>query len=376
MNHYAIEEWYADKTFTVGGTWKDDLATDGILSALLIEVQMTAVSNATLGGGPWRVIDWIDQIRVIQDGSREIVNVNAHQLEAAVFYNLGIPPGGKWANYASQNMRAWLLIPFGRYPGDPGYGLNLGGARKTELQLHNTSSSTYHNAATVTVQAMVARGRYAPAVNGYFKMLELRSYQSDASEQEQMQLVEADPVHSVFVRAQADRDANYLVEAPFGDACRKLKVATEDGGRIIYEGRIDRLAFWTWFDMLRLPFTGGFLDATADKGHDMGWGRPTHFAGIAGSKDGAVASSVPTITGDEQKISIQMENREADCPPHLIVGGVALHETVPVYMARQPDLSDCLMPGVELPLRITTEPHSAAANNDTDLEVFYRSWHR
>lgn len=112
-------------TLTEATTNRLDLPEAGALSGIAIQTHtINAVSGMSAQDNPWP-IQHHTKVRVVGNGNVEIVNAPAKYLQAMYCWDQKIDPVGYYTQTASLYQRNFWYIPFGRYLGDPKYGLQL-----------------------------------------------------------------------------------------------------------------------------------------------------------------------------------------------------------------------------------------------------------
>jgi len=116
-------------------------------------------------------IQLTSKLRIVGNGNFEVVNCRGKQLHAIDYWNTGVPDPDSivyWnGNTAAQN----FFLPFGRYPGDPKYGLWLEKfAAGVEFEETNTVSTTYYTDATskYDIYALMRKNPEASMFSGGF----------------------------------------------------------------------------------------------------------------------------------------------------------------------------------------------------------------
>lgn len=132
-------------TLDEGQTNKEDLPDKGHVSGLLIHSQ--AVNAAALNEYDNKYpIQRHTKIRIVGNGNFEVINLRAKYLQAIGCWDHGRNPVGNYTDVNGLYQRNYFYIPFGRYLGDPDYGLDLAKfASGVELEETNNYSTTYHS---------------------------------------------------------------------------------------------------------------------------------------------------------------------------------------------------------------------------------------
>jgi hypothetical protein len=118
------------------------LPDKGYLSGLYLKLKQTNAANNAALDERWPFQQ--TSLRIIGNGNVEIINLRGRQLEAINFWDTGEMPKNNLNDVGGGVQEAYAFIPFGRYLGDPKYGLILEkfGAG-VEFEDSNTFSTTY-----------------------------------------------------------------------------------------------------------------------------------------------------------------------------------------------------------------------------------------
>ncbi len=356
------------KAITRNTTFRIDLPESGMLSGLLLRFDADCASGATLTNKNWRLIDHLTKIEIIANGATVIKSLSGFQLQYLGFLQQRIVPPHFWRNYATNTQMEYLLITFGRFLGDPDYGLDLSQFDNVELRITNTGSSTFYGA-DIRLSIMQSYLRdVAGGFQGYIRSEEWRKYTTAQAGVEYFTLPTEYPIAGLYLRAMPS-NTNGLMDTGFHNLMHDLDFSIGGGQKQLYKGGLDDLIIFNYLEQGIELFTSGHMDRTADYAGDVGIGRMFGWAGISGSKDGAVSSTIPTILADESYNTIKPEAREADSPIHFIVRGMGYHNCA--YLVHAPNLEPELMLNPaevgDVRLNITTKDSSSAASGENQL---------
>lgn len=153
MGYWYWRQLFNEKVLDENTTNRMDLPEKGYLSGLMLGLQMTnLVGNYALDD------KWPFQqttLKVVGNGNKELINLRGRQLEALNFWDTGkIPKNILWDDIGGGSM-AYAYIPFGRYMGDPKYGLILDKfSAGVQLVDENTVSTTYFTDGSVKLDVL------------------------------------------------------------------------------------------------------------------------------------------------------------------------------------------------------------------------------
>jgi hypothetical protein len=355
-------------TMALGETYHLDLPKSGMLSALQVQVSGACVSGATLGGGDYRLIDFLPTIEVIANGATVIKSLSAKHLYYINWLKQGVLPVHNWRNYATNTQFDNFFILFGRRLFDQQYGLDLGRYDQCELKITNNASATYYGAALgVTILQHWWRD-FAGGFQGFLRSELWRQWTTVQNETKYLLLPSEYPISGLYLRA-LPSVTNGLSDTGFANLMYDIDFSMGGGTKRLYKGGLSQLALANYQEKGLLALTAAELDLTADKGVDVGLGRLFGWSGISGSKDGAVSAVVPTELADAADNTISFEAREADSPIEVINMGYAPMNMS--YLIDVPDLDPNLMldPKRDGETRLNIQTRNAAASADGTNEV-------
>lgn len=131
--------WTVDESTTN----KFDLPERGHLSGLAIKLRETNETNIDTYDNPYPMQK--TTIRIVGNGNVEIMDLRGRQLQAINFWESGEMPHDHLINWDANVVEQFAYIPFGRFLGDPKYGLILENfAAGVEFEETNTFDTTYY----------------------------------------------------------------------------------------------------------------------------------------------------------------------------------------------------------------------------------------
>jgi len=212
-------------------TYKVELPTSNIMSGLLVRMQWT---NGSSGGGGEDIIDAVDKIEVIRDGSEVLFSLTGIEAAKVGHFMMGKPIPHYRNDNASVVQWAYFPIFFGRYFKDPNYWLNC--ARATSLDLKVTYSPTISAACfasgtgRIEVDAWMYLDGQPGDYKGTFKTHRIKQFTSAASGDKEVEFTRKYPLYRVYV---------YAYEAGVAEGTDITDVSFElnDGEKVIRKGR-------------------------------------------------------------------------------------------------------------------------------------------
>jgi len=308
-------------TMTLGQTYRIDLPKSGMLSSLLIRVNANCTSGASLGGGAWRLLDFLGKLEIIGNGAQIIKSLDVKHLHFLSWLHQGIVPPHFWRNYADNTQYEYFLVNFGRYAGDPDFGLDLGRYDSVELRLANSGSATYYST-DMSISILQTFVRDAPGTfKGYLRSEEWRKWTTVQNETQYLLLPTEYPISLLAVQS-VPHATNGMFDTNPQNLMYNLDLSKQGGTLGIYQGGMDALFVQNYMERGAEIITGGQADLTADKGIDVGVGRMFNWNSGASSKDGGVDAVVPTMIADATDGTISFEAREVDAPIQFLARGM------------------------------------------------------
>lgn len=219
-----------------------ELARAGLLSAIMLRLECT--NGAT--SGTERLRDAIDRVEVIADGSDVLFSLEGTEIERWQYVWQKRRAAQVLTQRLSVVQELSLLVPFGRFIGDPALNLDLSKYQRVELsiQFSPTISGTAFTTATFTISAIEYSWRpenMPVGRRGFLRTRQIRSFTSAVSGEEVVELDRRYPLMGALV---------YAREAAIADGVDITIVEVrENDGRVI-------------------PYTARWLDAQMEN-HEM-----------------------------------------------------------------------------------------------------------
>lgn len=345
-------------------TFKLDLPEHGLLSGILLRISGNQISGYGQGAHDWRIIDEISKIAVLLNGATICKSLTGYQAQALAFYDQGVLPPGSWRNYATNTQFEYILINFGRYLGDPDFGLDLSRFDNVELQITNTATSSDFTSFSVSVQGLYLRAAPSGQFKGYMRTEEWRSWTTVSDEWKYNDLPTEHLIRRVLLQAIPDQDADFNNESDMSNLMDDVELSLDTGQVRIYKGGIDDLMRENYLDTGKPVITGGQAYMLADDGIDTGVGRAFTFVGGSVSKDGAGSATIPTLAADELSGTIKPETYEADSPINFLSIGMAPFYTALFDFNLGWDVGNWLDPNSRKTVKLDIHTRSGASYAD------------
>lgn len=208
-----------------------ELPKADLLSALEVRYQATNDTNRNTE----RIIDAIDRVEVIADGSTVLFSLRGAELVRHNWFMLRHHPAWQLSEDPADDQYVHLIVPFGRFPYDPQFALDLGQYTSVELRVAVSptiaAGGFVTNSGQLTVAAIMYREGPLPAGRlGFMRTTEVFSFTSAATGERRVELPRLFPYRHVMVTA-----INPNVED--GVAITRLQLDLATGTRVPIDAR-------------------------------------------------------------------------------------------------------------------------------------------
>jgi len=363
-------------SMTLDGTYRLDLPDHGLLGSLLLRITGREITGLGQGGGDWRIVDFLDKIEVRLNGSTVCKSLSGYLCQAFATYDQGVIPPGAWRNYATNMQSEYVLINFGRHLFDPEMVLDLARFKDVELRITNSAEATDFSGLGLTVVAYWLREATTPALGGYMRTEEWRSWATVSDETKYLVLPVEYPIRRVCLQAVPAVDGSYVEKTGMHNLMDDVKLALDTGQILLWDGSIEDLIRDNFLDFGKEYIVTGSHYMTADKGVRVDLGYVLGGAWGAGSQDGAGAATIPTMETGRTSFTQKPETYEADSPIGFIFKGLAPFETALFRFDHDKNPASWLDPRARasVELNIHTREHADAVDgaNTVALDRFVR----
>lgn len=351
------------KTLTVGSTDKIELPDNGDLSALMIRFTGTTASNLKrTTGGDWRLREYFSDIVLKVNGTTELCHIDGRQLAAFHFFDLGEMPFDKTHNYGTASVDDWLMLCFGRYPGDPEIGVQLGSYDNPELWLTNSASSSEFSGLGLDLVCLMRWKGGAGFPAGYLHKKEFKSWTGVRAETEPTKLPTTDKCRRILLRSDPEKDSAYINKTNIFNPMENVKLSFRSGQDIFYDGHSEIMARVLHFlqgNLVRTSCAAGF---NADVGFAVGIGYVNGRSGVSGPRGGSAGTTFPSLEGNRTDTTQKLEGGGGDDMPELMFQGICPENTFGFVFDQDPRPQTWLDLAVEkqVELEIKTRDHADA----------------
>lgn len=332
-------------SMTFAQTYELDLPKSGFLGSLVLYIRSTDTGTPFATGCKYRLIDFISKIEVIGDGSEVIKSFDGLEALAAAWYDDGVEPVSMWRHYSNTPHRQWIPIHFGRFLQDELYGLDLSRFDQVTLKITNDASATYFTTdITLSVIAYWLR-EAAGALGGYFREEVWKSWAPAAAATEYSDLPTALPIRRLLLEARPARDtADAKNNSSMHRLMSDIDFTFRTGQTRVYKGALEVLGHLSSQELRRHVETRGGAYRTAGYGFECGVGYVINGLGYGGADTDGITTALANMRQDVQDSAQEQGYNSANGMLQWAVRGHGYQHTVPLWLARAPDLSDMIDP--------------------------------
>ncbi len=177
MQTWEVRKLIPESTWTYGATVRTILPTSGQLAGLIYHLSATPVNDARNALEKWRLLDYINEIKVLVNGStveKSMTGRMAHYLNRS---DGGPAILDQHQNYGTSTNRVHGCLNFGRYFKDKEYGLDLGRYDSVELQITNDAAVGQYTAfATPSILGVFLKDAPSGIFKGHTRTEEYRKW--------------------------------------------------------------------------------------------------------------------------------------------------------------------------------------------------------
>jgi len=358
-------------TVTRNATTKFDLPVNVNIGSLFLRiVAQQEVGNPMGGIEKWRLIDYVDSVDIIANGSTVLKSLPATALSALCFYDQGKFPPDQEREYSQPYNRINVLINFGKFYRDPFLYIPAGKYSSLELQIKFTGTSTYYQAdPTLDIFIEQPEGGGVPLSLGHLRTEVFREYTTVSDAIEYITLPKQYLIRRVILQAWPDVDANYIEESNPFNVLYNVKLTLRSGTVEVFNESLEYMAKLEACVMPGHMQRHGHIYHTADKGFYTGLGYVYSGMVSPASKDGAVAGVIPTIEADMNYGTQKMETYTGDEPVPFQVTGIMPDNCVNFRFDNLPDPQTWLNPQAEGDVDLALTTRSGASYADGTVKV-------
>lgn len=333
-------------------------------------VAQVEAANPMAALAKWRLVDYVDSIDIIANGSTIVKSLPGTVLSALNVYDQGSFPGHQEREYSQPYVRNNYLINLGRYFRDRGMYIPANYYDSLDLEIDFSGTSTYFQSdPTLDIVIEQPEGSGVPGSIGFMRTEVWREWTTVSDEWKYLTLPTQYDIRRILVQAWPDLDADELEETNITNIAKDIKLTLKNGTVEVFENGFDTLMKHE-SQCYGGPFQAhGHIYHTADKGWYSGLGYVINQQIAPATKDGAVAGTVPTIEADRNTGTQKMETYAADEPVPFLVTGFAPFHCVRIPFDDDLDPSTWLNPSAEGDVDLNIHTRSGATYADGTIKV-------
>lgn len=349
-------------TLVRGGTYRLDLPEHGLLSSLLLFVYGDETSNYGIDGGDWRIVEKVSKIEIIAEGSRVIKSYPGDVCQPLGIFDQGVFPPSVWRNYASNSQVEVFIINFGRELYDKELALDLARFKNVELRITLTTTTSDFSTLYMTTHGIFLRDIGAAMGGGYMRSEVWREWTTVIDETKYLDLPIEYPIRRVLIQAIPAVDGTTKVDKQnYHAVIEDIELFLDTGQVTMYNGNNEDLARENFFAYKRDNISVGSSLLHADKGHRKGLGYTLGGAWGAGSQDGAVATTFPTLEWHHSRDTLKLESAVTDGPIGWIFRGMAPYNCTVLRFDHDPSPGSWLDPRTRASVLLNLHTRNAAS---------------
>jgi len=309
-------------SLAVGGTWREDLPDHGQLGGILMHIYGGAVNSSMIALKKWRLIDYIDSIEIIGDGSEVIKSYTGQLAKYINWLDGGIAYPDKHFNYGTSTRRFHFFIPFGRKMFDPSLGLDLDKWSNVEISVKNDAAAAQFTTAP-SIDAMMYFLEGAPgAFPGYLRTEEWRKYTTASAEIKYLELPTQHKIRRIIFQVWPAWDTDdYLANTTPYSLLYNIELNFKTGMLKVWDGNLRDLWYENAFDIGRDVLQGAESVHTQDYGIWNGLGQTLAFGGLRTPHDGTQDTATPSLSpGEDSSTQSRMTDTDADTDSLMFLG--------------------------------------------------------
>lgn len=291
-------QWYTyrtGKTLAYNDTYREDLPKSGYLSSIFVRVYGAGVTDAFNALEKWRLVDWLNSIKILGDTNDVLQSYTARLLQAAMI-DKGYPAiRSQEFNYGSSTKRFQGYINFGRIAGDKQYGLDLSRYNNVEIQISNDAAvGQFASGLSVDLYLCLLHntGGGNP-FSGFFRTEEYRKITTTASKVDYIDLPSQGKLRRILLQVDPTVDSAENAQRSLYQTLDNVKYTLRSGAEEHLNCNPRMLWDLAYLNGRDVVLTGGEPYHTSLEGIRTGLGQTIYKAGMAMPQ--GMASATPTI---------------------------------------------------------------------------------
>lgn len=327
--YWQVQRLRTAATLAVNSTYRLDLPEFGVLNSLILQISGDQASDFAIGGGPWRIIDYLSKVEVVLNGSTVCKDLTGALAQALAYYDQGRPALDVWRGYATNTQFCNILVNFGRFLHDDEYGLDLGKYDNVELRVSNTATaSQFPSGFSLSVDGIFMRPTEQARSRGFLRSEVWREYTTAADGWEYLELPSENIIRRIVLQAIPDYDdTSYAAETSPFNVLYDVQHYLKTGEVEVFNGRFQDIARLNAYDYGQTLILPGHPYVNADKALPWSVAYPQAHVFTPGSYTDAVETIVTTLTAGQTADTVQFESGVGAGPDEGLVVGYGYHNT-------------------------------------------------
>ena len=327
--YWQQRKLYSGETFSVSSTYRRDLPEYGYLSSLMLQISGDQASDFAIGGGLWRIIDYITKVEVIANGSQVVKSLTGQQAQALAFYDQLIPALDTWRGYATNTQFCNILLNFGRRAYDPDYGLDLSKYDNVEVRVTtNATASQFTSGFSIDVTGIFQQPQEQVRTLGYLRSEIWRTWTTVQDAWQYFTLPIDYRLRRILLHAIPAYDSTaHTADTQFTNCLYDIQHFIKTGQVTVFDGRLADLVRMNAYDYGQYVITHPHAYVNADKAIPVGVGVPDAHIFQPASYSGSAETSIASLTAGQTADTVAFESGVGAGPDEGIVIGRGYHNT-------------------------------------------------
>jgi hypothetical protein len=367
MKTWEVRKLIPETTWTYNATVRTILPTSGLLSALMIGFSATPVSDARRNLEKWRLIDYINEIKVLVNGSTVEKSMTGRIAKYLNWCDGGPAILDQDSNYAASTQRLHTCLNFGRYFKDEEFGLDLGRYDSAELQITNDAAVGQFTAfATPTIYGVFLKDAPSGTFKGHTRTEEYRKWTTVQAAVEYLRLQEEGRLRKIVFQVDPAVSAYMVPDTTLYNVLYNLRITHKAKSTELFNGNLRDLWYLNAFEDGRDVFQGAEPYQSDAYAFRTGLGQ-TLYKAAAGQTHSGTQSSYPqeVVAGEDSSTQTRQCDGDAD-QGSFILSGLSLENCAQWRYDTYGDLSFAPDMQAEKPIELeVTTRDSATADNGT-----------
>jgi hypothetical protein len=368
--YWQTVKFRSGKTFDSGGTYRLTLPDHGLLGSILFHVYGTPVANAWMDIEKWRLIDYLNELKIVRNGSTVIKALSAPVNHYMTWLDGGQLASDRWHNYATETMRYHGLVNFGHRLYDLDYGLDLSREESVEIQFSNNLTAALLTG-NLNIDIIMFMLRDAPAgqFKGFFRTEEWRNLTTIADEEVYLELPSEGDLRRLVVQTMSDVDADMNSETNPYNVAYNLTLTKRSGVDTLFEAGLRDLWYQNFYEFGRSPLQCLAAYHSDNKGIYTGFGQELAVGASHLSYAAAQIAGGPTISASDDGQTIRRYTDVSIEPDGMIVTGLSPENCAVFSFDQAKDPSQYLSLKNEATVQLDVKTRNAASAADGEIRV-------